>query len=197
MENITASRLKEARISKGLNLRELEQLTGISRSTLNRYEKIGLSNVSTDKIHSLCTALNVNENWLLNKEIDDDTIFLNKLFDALENDLNADNKISSTDILELIQYSEDKINIDQINDYIDTKKKLLNYNGYKELKNFLDYLITKDEMTQINCDNKMDGYKALINVIITTRHFDKNDLIAVLNSISNTKNTLNSHSDKE
>lgn len=67
MNNVTANRMKERRIELGITLKELEDLTGISRSTLNRYEQ-GLSMLTIDKVKRLSEALSVSQAYLMGWE---------------------------------------------------------------------------------------------------------------------------------
>lgn len=48
----------EVRSSKGLTLRELEKMTGISKSALNRYEKHGNEHVDIKVLEIIAKALN-------------------------------------------------------------------------------------------------------------------------------------------
>ena len=48
-----AHRLKEARDKAGLSLQELADRTGMSKSTLQRYEAGGIKNVPLDKLERL------------------------------------------------------------------------------------------------------------------------------------------------
>lgn len=179
--NLSAIRLKEARESKNLNLRELEQITGISRSTLNRYEKVGLSNVPIDKIKSLCSALSISEEWLLGKESLNKQ-FINDLFSILDNKLINDNDIGALEIAHLIQYSKNKQEMVLINNYIETKVKLLNYKGLKELQYYLDYITSRNDLINTSTNSCLDEYENIINIMLTTNEFDIDEFISRMNS---------------
>lgn len=60
-----AKRMKQRRIELGYSYEELGQLTGMSKSTLQRYENGGIANVPLDKLSDISSALNVNPEWLL------------------------------------------------------------------------------------------------------------------------------------
>lgn len=63
-----SSKLKKCRLEKGYSLKELEKLTGISSSSLQRYETSKKCSISTRKIEALAKALDVSVLYLLGKE---------------------------------------------------------------------------------------------------------------------------------
>ena len=60
-----AHRLKEARDKAGLSLQELADRTGMSKSTLQRYEAGGIKNVPLDKLEILSKGLGCTSQYLL------------------------------------------------------------------------------------------------------------------------------------
>lgn len=177
MNEISAIRLQEARKKNNLNLRELEQLTGISRSTLSRYEKIGLLNAPLDKIKSLCSALSVDENWILGK-LPSDKQFIEDLSLNLENMLVDDENVDALEIYTLITYTRNEQEKKVMNEYIETKKKLLNYKGLKELKYYIDYLTTRNDLVSDDLVDYLNQYKGIIGNMIISSNFDINDFIS-------------------
>ncbi|MBQ3265216.1 MAG: helix-turn-helix transcriptional regulator [Ruminococcus sp.] len=61
----TSRILKKLRIEKGLSLKQLEKLTGISSSSLQRYESGDSPSIPVDKLITLSDALNVTLDVLL------------------------------------------------------------------------------------------------------------------------------------
>ena len=53
------NKIKEIREEKGISQYRLAQLTGINRSTINRYEKGLIQKVSFDNLLKICEALEV------------------------------------------------------------------------------------------------------------------------------------------
>lgn len=61
-------RIVNRRNELGLSFRDLEELTGISRSTLQRYEKNYFENLSIGQLRAISDALNVTSAYLLGEE---------------------------------------------------------------------------------------------------------------------------------
>ena len=53
------NKIKEIREEKGISQYRLAQLTGINRSTINRYEKGLIQRVSFDNLLKICEALEI------------------------------------------------------------------------------------------------------------------------------------------
>ena len=58
-KELLRSRLKERRLFLGMTYQQLADKTGISKSSLQRYENGGIKNLSYDKIYKLAEALEV------------------------------------------------------------------------------------------------------------------------------------------
>ena len=52
-------KIKELRESKGISQYRLAELTGINRSTINRYENGSIQKISFDNLLKICEALEV------------------------------------------------------------------------------------------------------------------------------------------
>lgn len=63
-----SSRLKKSRLEKGYSLKELEKITGISSSSLQRYETSKKNSISAKKMEILANALDVSIPYLLGQE---------------------------------------------------------------------------------------------------------------------------------
>lgn len=61
-------KLKKRRLFLGMTYNDLSQKTGISKSSLQRYESGGIKNISYEKILILSDALQVNSSYFLNLE---------------------------------------------------------------------------------------------------------------------------------
>lgn len=60
-----AKRMAEQRKKENLSYRDLSEKTGLSRSTLQRYENGGIKNIPLDKLKILATALNCSAEHLM------------------------------------------------------------------------------------------------------------------------------------
>ena len=63
--NKIADRMKYLREKQKMSYRELEKLTGIAKSTLQRYETGSIKSIPFSKIDVLANALNTTKEWLL------------------------------------------------------------------------------------------------------------------------------------
>ena len=52
-------KIKEIREEKGITQYRLEQLTGINRSTIKRYEENSIKKISLENLMKICNALGV------------------------------------------------------------------------------------------------------------------------------------------
>lgn len=59
-----ARRIKQRRIELKLSLQDVSDLSGISKSTLQRYETGGIKNIHFESIQKLSKALNTSPDWL-------------------------------------------------------------------------------------------------------------------------------------
>lgn len=64
-KELLRSRLKERRLFLGMTYQELADKTGISKSSLQRYETGGIKNLSYDKIYKLAEALEVSVQYFV------------------------------------------------------------------------------------------------------------------------------------
>ena len=53
------NKIKEIRESKGISQYRLEQLTGINRSTIKRYEENSIKKISLENLIKICNALEI------------------------------------------------------------------------------------------------------------------------------------------
>ena len=61
------NRIKQVRQEKGLSLRELGEIIGISGATIQRYENGLINRLKLPVIESIANALGVNPSWLIFK----------------------------------------------------------------------------------------------------------------------------------
>ena len=66
--NLFTKRIVDRRKELGLTLQQLQDLTGISRSALQRYEHAGFDNISTSKLQKIADALDVTPSYLFGAE---------------------------------------------------------------------------------------------------------------------------------
>lgn len=81
-KRILQSRLKERRLFLNMTYQDLADKTGISKSTLQRYETGGIQNLPYDKIFTLSEALEVEPTYFtdLTKDYTDQTIVQGSMF---------------------------------------------------------------------------------------------------------------------
>ena len=68
MRNIV-ERIKSRRIELEYSFQDLADLTGMSKSTLQRYETGGIKNIPLDKLKTLARALKVSPEWIMGWEL--------------------------------------------------------------------------------------------------------------------------------
>ena len=64
MRNIV-ERIKSRRLELNFSFQDLADLTGMSKSTLQRYETGGIKNIPLDKLKTLAKALEVSPEWIM------------------------------------------------------------------------------------------------------------------------------------
>lgn len=62
-------RIKERRMELGYSFQDLADLTGMSKSTLQRYETGGIKNIPLDRLKDLAKALRVTPEWIMGWDI--------------------------------------------------------------------------------------------------------------------------------
>lgn len=60
-----AQRIKQRRLELKLSLQDIADLTGMSKSTLQRYETGSIKNIPLQRIESLATALQITPDWIM------------------------------------------------------------------------------------------------------------------------------------
>ena len=60
-------KIKELRESKGISQYRLAELTGINRSTINRYENGSIQKISFDNLLKICEALEIDIKEIIEK----------------------------------------------------------------------------------------------------------------------------------
>ena len=60
-----ADRIRQRRIELKLSLQDISELSGMSRSTLQRYETGGIKNIPLKNLDKLAKALNTSPDWIL------------------------------------------------------------------------------------------------------------------------------------
>lgn len=132
-------RIKDRRNELGLSFQQLADLTGLSKSTLQRYETGGIRNIPLDKLTVLAEALQITPEWILgwNRKMDelDKIVYslypdfrpgVNYISDVCSSgnsysgplDSNADEqklinnfrKLNSKGKVKLLEYSDDLVN---------------------------------------------------------------------------------------
>lgn len=63
--NEIAQRIKQRRQELNLSLQDVASMTGMSKSTLQRYETGGIKNIPLQKLDSLSAALQTSSDWIM------------------------------------------------------------------------------------------------------------------------------------
>ena len=77
MENSTSDRIKRRRRELGLSYQELADCTGISKSTLQRYETGSIKSIPLDKLDSLAKGLQTDALFIMGKSEPNNAEFIN------------------------------------------------------------------------------------------------------------------------
>lgn len=121
MESII-NRIKNRRLELNLSYQDLANKTGLSKSTLQRYETGSIKNMPLDKLGILSNALNVDPVWLIGFDDKEDvpTTISDRIIPFKESALvNAFNKLNDTgkdeaikrvsELSEIIKYTQNEI----------------------------------------------------------------------------------------
>ena len=100
-------RMKERRLTLGLTFQALADKTGMSKSTLQRYETGYIKNLSVDKLEDLAKALETTPDYLMGWEG-------KKLTPAKIHDLADATKMEYRDLMKLAGYTEEVQDKDNI-----------------------------------------------------------------------------------
>lgn len=65
------NRIKRRRLELGYSFQDLANLTGMSKSTLQRYEAGAIKNIPLDKLKILASALKVEPEWIMGWDKDE------------------------------------------------------------------------------------------------------------------------------
>ncbi|MFR7592483.1 MAG: helix-turn-helix domain-containing protein [Longibaculum sp.] len=166
--SISGLRLKDSRIKAGYNLRELSQITGISKATLSRYENNGLENVTLDKIRLLANTLKVSDEWLLGHDSEKESV--NEVYNFIKYmELTNNNGIKN-----IIQVTDKNLNKLNDIDYIKNKLMLLNANGILFVKNFIDFILSQKQFLSEDNDDILLNYLNIIKS--SSNNLDDNEI---------------------
>lgn len=115
----SGNRLKKLREKQNLTLRELSQITGISKATLSRYENNGMENVPMDKIQILATKLDSTTDYLLGLDSDHDSSIesIRKLLNKKKS-INVSSTVITADVK--------KMYLELLKDNVEMKSKKIN-----------------------------------------------------------------------
>ena len=72
MQNTIGSRIKERRLSQGMTQEELGNIVGVNKVTIHKYENGIITNIPSDRLELLATALKVTPAYLMGwEEVDE------------------------------------------------------------------------------------------------------------------------------
>lgn len=99
-------RLKEIMLKRNITQMQLANITGISRSLINKYLK-GITEAGNDKLYILSTCLKVNPSWLMGYDTDPNDIIPqqknNDLIDEIVELINYQDKETLEKILSMVK----------------------------------------------------------------------------------------------
>lgn len=93
------AKIKQARKEKGISQRELAQLVGLTKSTIQRYESSNITDIKIVVIDAIAKALNVSPEWLIGKSCEKAAPNWDGLREIL-------NKLDEADIDEVLKFVE-------------------------------------------------------------------------------------------
>lgn len=73
MQSTIGSRIKERRLSQGMTQEELGNIVGVNKVTIHKYENGIITNIPSDRLELLATALKVTPAYLMGWEEVDET----------------------------------------------------------------------------------------------------------------------------
>lgn len=161
MEN----RISYIRKNKSITLNDLSKKTGISISTLNRYEKReDITSIPTNNINKIAQALNISKSSLLGEDLSikdiattsdskhfENIIEWRKFFNSFE-DFNK----ASSDVFEKENYLDD----------ISNSLFGLTKEGINNLETYIEYLKTNKKYYNKSSENSYIKYRKAINATI-------------------------------
>lgn len=168
----SGDRLRKRREACKMSLRELSQITGISKATLSRYENNGLDNVPLDKISVIAYKLHTTVSYLTTGQTeneDSENYFSNNLTKNKTKNIN-ENFYRYFDNLDDFLYAADELDRRQ-NELksILNKLKIMDKNGILLVDEFINFLLTKEKYR----DERIESLVKLLNNI--NSHTSKED----------------------
>ena len=118
-EKLIIERIKKRRLELGMSYQELADKTGLSKSTLQRYETGGISNIPLSKLNILAKALKISPLYIIGIENNNNN--LNFSTDKLQS-LSPENQEKALEYIHLLNMLENKQEIEKDN-IIDFKKE--------------------------------------------------------------------------
>lgn len=106
--DIIRSRIREARSEKGYSLQKLAEITGMSKSTLQRYESGFIKNLPLNKLDVLAQALGVTGAYLLGWDDEAGESQFKELAETLETSEHALDGLMSSDFRKRTKISPGK-----------------------------------------------------------------------------------------
>lgn len=160
--NDIMNRIQSKRIELKLSYQDLANKTGLSKSTLQRYETGSIRNIPLDKLEILANALEVSPMWIIGYDI--------PIEKENSNNINLDDKTT------LLLNSFNKLNDEGKNEAIKRVDELTELSKYKKEKDNRLIELPKEEkqiweeegkkhLMPIAChdDNLTDEEKAIVN----------------------------------
>lgn len=192
-KNITAQRLKERRLEKGLTLEKLSALTNISKSSLQRYENENMIiNTPISKLEALVKALDVTIPYLLGKKnilYTQQQFISNSIQDELQDLINSHFKKISPCLSRLCKYERIEKDITEkyvatksgvsLDEYLDFKNNAKNI-GSPKIVNILSFL-GFDAPLLIGW---LSGFTTFLNVRLRAENKIRNTLFRILTDVS-------------
>lgn len=122
-----ANRIREIRKSKGMTLLQLAEKLGVSESTVQRYESGNIKNLKYETMTDLAIIFDCSPSYVMGWD-------------------------DKTNVNIHIEFEITDDEIDRIKN-----ERFLNEDGLRELKKYIDYLLTKEEYTTTISKKKISG----------------------------------------
>lgn len=181
MENKSGERIKNLRVEKKLTLRDLSQITGISKATLSRYENGDILNAPFDKIQSLAKALNTTPQYILGDINGIETSVLDNYYYINQNLIDNDvdympfSSYENSDIYNEIKNSKYLLVLEEIEKRQNKIKTLydkllgINLEGLSHVEKFIDFIIYDGSYSDIYSSKIHE----LLHIILNKKKEDK------------------------
>lgn len=160
--NAIAQRMKQRRKQLNLSLQDVADITGLSRSTLQRYETGSIRNIPLQKLDTLSKALDTSADWLLGltkdpvKKTTDDVV-VKKLLNSFG--IEIDDTISQT---RMYIHGDIGSGAIRISEYNNLRDSIINY-AKLNARNLLETAVARENERLKHEDKRIAAFLAALD----------------------------------